>query len=386
MSTNKEETPKVVSEEKKEEVQKVELEQRQVGKSDLTVTTLGFGCWQFGSTGKDDYWGLDYTQDMCDAMIKLATDSGILYLDTAEDYGSGLSESRLGKAVQALDGDTKKKVIIGSKIPPNHTSEVEKHCLATLERLQVDCIDLYMVHWPIDLNSISHFASGTASFGASSPELVKEIPPVEKAFTDLKALQAAGKIKHIGVSNFGVTQLKEALATGVKIAVNQCCYNLLFRALELDIMPFCEKEGIGIIAYMPLMQGLLNGMYDNLEQVPNMRTRSRHFDGARAKSRHGEKGHEALTFKTIAAIKKISEEEKIPMTHLALAYPLSKKNVACVIAGATKERHIASNVAGVSLKLSPEVLAKLDKATDELKEAMGGNCDLWQGGKTSRIN
>lgn len=86
------------------------------------------------------------------------------------------------------------------------------------------------------------------------------------------------------------------MATGVKIAVNQLCYNLIFRAIEFEILPFCKENGIGVMCYSPLMQGLLTGKYDNVNEFPTKRGRTRHFSNKRLNSKHGEDGHEVLLF------------------------------------------------------------------------------------------
>ena len=314
-----------------------------------------------------------------------ATSAGITYFDTAEDYAAGASETQLGGAVAALPQETRASVVIGSKILPNHCADVAKHVEGTLRRLGVPQIDLYMVHWPIDRNSMAHFAgaattaSGGRDYAAVDHAATPEAPPTERAFRELMSLQAAGKIKHIGVSNFGVAQLREALATGVTIAVNQLCYNLIFRAIEFEILPFCVEHGIGVFAYSPLMQGILTGAYTTADQVPVYRARTRHFDGRRPKSRHGEPGHEALLFETLAALRKIAADAAIPMHTLAMAFPLTTPGVCCVIGGVTKEEQIASNAAAVATAIPEAVLADVRRATEALKQAMGSNADLWQG-------
>lgn len=195
-----------------------------------------------------------------------------------------------------------------------------------------------------------------------------DAPPAEQAFLELAELQKEGKIKHIGTSNFGATQLQQALSTGAKISVNQVCYNLIFRAVEFDIVPFCKEHGIGIIAYSVLMQGLLTGKYTTGDDVPIFRARSRHFDSKRPKSRHGEGGHEELLFRTLASIKSIAADAGIPMCDLALAWPLHMDNVCSVIAGATKASQIESNVKAAGITIPPDVMKQLNDATDELKQ------------------
>ena len=279
--------------------------------------------------------------------------------------------------------------MIGSKIPPNACGKVEAHLDATLARLQLPSIGLYMVHWPIDENSMGHFAGGHASFGESAAVDAADVPSTPKAFAELARLQAEGKIEHVGVSNFGVEQLKAALATGCKIAVNELAYSLLFRAIEFDILPFCAAHGIQVVAYSPLLQGLLAGR-TTAETVPVSRARSRHFAGTRENSRHGEAGHEACVFATLEKIRAIAAEVGVPMAELALAWPL-RKGCSTAIAGFTKAPYVAANARGAALAetLDQAVIDRLDAATDELKEKMGSNADLWQGvvnGKqTSRI-
>jgi len=368
------------------------MEVREAGTSGFKISTLGFGCWQLGQKGTDDYWGLEYTQEMANKMVKMASDAGVTYFDTAEDYAAGDSELQLGAAVKTLDADTQKKLVIGSKVLPNHCDDIRKYCEGTLKRLGRDSIDLYMVHWPIDKNSMAHFA-GHATNAAGGRDYavvgnddeVGDAPPTETAFKTLMQLQKEGKVKHIGVSNFGVNQLKEALATGVKIAVNQLCYNMIFRAIEFDIVPFCNEQKIGVIAYSPLMQGILTGNYKTADEVPTYRARSRHFDGKRPKSRHGEGGQEKLLFEAIDKIRVISAESGIAMSDLAVAWPLHTPGVITVIAGITKDHHVAKNVAAAAIKIPADVLQKLNDATDALKQAMGSNADLWQGAD-GRIN
>jgi len=179
--------------------------------------------------------------------------------------------------------------------------------------------------------------------------------------------------------------LRKLCQTGVKIVVNQVVYNLLCRAIEFEILPFCQEHNIGVFAYMPLMQGLISFKYKSADEVPEFRARTRHFVGTRPRSRHGEAGAEKETFEALALIKKISEESHVPLTELALAWPLVQPGVTCVIVGSTKEEQALENLKAIQTKLTPEVIQKLNQATAALKEKLGPNADLWQGNNNSRI-
>ena len=145
-----------------------------------------------------------------------------------------------------------------------------------------------------DENSMAHFAgahtaSGGRDYATTGAVAAHDVPPAQQAFLDLMALQQEGKVRHVGVSNFGVQQLEEALSTGVRLAVNQCCYNLIFRASEFEVLPFCAARGIGVLAYSPLMQGLLTGGWKSADEVPTYRARTRHFSGTVWPVRHSKR-------------------------------------------------------------------------------------------------
>jgi len=357
----------------------------------LVLPPYGLGCWQFGSKGEEDYWGLTFTQSLANELVTEAIANGITFFDTAEDYAAGGSEIQLGEALKTLTEEQRSKAIVGSKILPNHCGDVRTYCEKTLERLGLTSIDLYMVHWPITTSGMAHFASahtnasGGRDYSAVSDQ-VGAVPSTELAFRTLAELQNEGKIKHIAVSNFGVAQLKEALATGVKIASNELSYNLIFRAIEFDIIPFCKEQGIQVLAYSPLMQGILTGRWSSISDMPLYRTRTRHFDSkTNPKSRHGEGGHEELLLATLDKISKISESSGFSMVDLALAWPLHTEGVTCVIAGATKSSHVQASARAATLKVPEAVIKELTEATEELKQAMGKNADLWQGGTNGRV-
>jgi aryl-alcohol dehydrogenase-like predicted oxidoreductase len=331
------------------------VEYRKLGASRLQVSVLGIGCWPFAG---GDYWGEQPESDSI-AAVHAALDYGINLFDTAEVYGNGRSEEVLGKALVGR----RERALIATKISPSNAepATLRAHCEASLRRLQTDYIDVYQVHWPIE------------------PALVGD------AFRTLQDLQTEGKVREIGVSNHGVQQLTQALATGARIVSNQMAYSLITRALEERILPLCRQHNISIIPYMALMQALLAGKYDSVEAVPDSRRRTRHFSSEREGTRHGGPGYEALTFATVGRIRDIAEELDLPMARVALAWVMARPGVACVLAGARRPDQVERNVLALDTTLSSEALAALDAATEKLRVEMGPNADYWQGGEESRI-
>ena len=169
-------------------------------------TKLGFGCWQLGSKGADDYWGLEFTDEMADDLVRLAVERGILYMDTAEGYADGASEAQLGRALAKLPAAERARVLVGTKILPNSCGEVRAHVEQMRERLQVDCIDLVMIHWPITVEGMAHFAgdhktaSGGHDYATSDAASVGEVPSTQvSAQRKVFALDCARSCMRAGV-------------------------------------------------------------------------------------------------------------------------------------------------------------------------------------------
>jgi len=332
------------------------VEKRLLGESGLNVSVLGLGCWPLGG-------GLGWeNQDERDSLatIHAALERGINFFDTAEGYNEGHSEELLGKALHGR----RDRALIATKILPVNAdpATLRAHCEASLRCLQTDYVDLYQVHWPITDCS------------------------VEEAFAALRALQAEGKVRAIGVSNHGLQQLTQVLATGTPIASNQVCYNLLCRAVETGIMPLCREHNIGLIAYMALMQGLLTGKYATADDVPPFRARTRHFSRTRPGTRHGEEGAEAETFQALARIRRVAEGLGVSMAHLAVAWIIVRSGICCVLVGSRTPAQLGDNMAAAQLKLSPEIIAELEQATEVLRLKLGPNADYWQGGEQTRVH
>ncbi len=323
------------------------MQRTELGNSGIHVSVVALGTWPMVG---DANWGPQDEQDSI-TTIRRALDLGINFFDTAEAYGNGFAETLLGKAL----GDRRSEAVIASKVSPDHLryDDVKRACEGSLKRLNTEWIDLYQVHWP------------------------NHTVPFEETFRALLDLQREGKIRVIGVSNFGVRDLQDALALA-PVQSNQLPYSLLWRAIEYDIQPLCVKKRVSILCYSPLLMGLLTGKFRSADDVPPGRARTRHFSTTRPLARHGEPGQEKLTFETVAKIRAVAERLAVPMADLALAWLLQQPGVASVLVGARNPRQLQENARAADLSLSDDIVQELSAITDALKEAFGPNPDMWQ--------
>jgi len=339
------------------------MELRPCGTHDLKLPALGIGSWAFGG---GDYWG-PCDQAEVDKLVRYAVDHGCNFFDTAELYYSGGSETSLGLAIKGMD---RGKVLIGSKISPSNTEprKLAEHCEASLRRLQTDYIDLYMVHWPITPHSIRCFTTESMA-----------TPSVSDAFATLMRLRRAGKIRHIGVSNFGRAKLNEALATGADIVINELPYSLLTRAIELEIMPYCQTRGVGVLGYMSLLQGVLGDGYATLDEVPVWQRRTRHFDSRRTpQCRHGLPGEEAETAAALDAIRALARSHGMSTPELALKWAIAGKGITSSLCGCRTIGKLEANIKAASEPISTMLWEKLNGITRPLMEKLGPSFDYWQ--------
>lgn len=330
------------------------MQRRKLGRTDIEVSVIAMGCWAIAG---DFTWGSQDEADAIDA-IHAAMDCGINLFDTAPGYGNGYSEALLGKALAGR----RDQVIIADKVSQEHLApdEVIASCEKSLLMLKTDYIDLLQIHWPN-----------------------WDIPQAE-TFGAMRKLHEQGKIRAIGVSNFGPRDLGEALSHA-PVASNQLVYSLLARAIEHEIQPLCEERRVGILCYSPLAQGLLTGKFASADDVPSSRARTRHFSSNREHTRHGEPGCEAETFRAIGQIQSIAEETGEKIGNLALAWLLAQQAVTSVLAGARNREQVERNARAADIQLSEKVLRQLDEATRPVKQMLGPNPDLWQPAENSRM-
>jgi len=323
------------------------MEYRKLGETEIKVSTVAMGCWAIAG---DWVWGEQDEKDSI-ATIRTALDLGVNLFDTAEGYGDGYSEIVLGKALAGR----RQEAVIATKVSSNHLSgeEVQKACHRSLQRLNTDYIDLYQVHWPNwDI-------------------------PIAETWKAMEKLRQEGKVREIGVCNFGTQDLSNLLSVG-RCATNQLPYSLLWRAIEHSLQQQCLDNDIGILCYSPLAQGLLTGKFASADDVPEGRARTRHFSKERPLTRHGEDGHEAETFATIDRIRRICAKIDVPMAEVALAWLLHQPGVTTVLAGARHPGQIEQNVRAAALDLPPEIARELTEATEALRLKLGTNLDQYQ--------
>jgi aryl-alcohol dehydrogenase-like predicted oxidoreductase len=205
----------------------------------MVISRVGFGAWAIGGTGWWHAWGAQDDEESI-AAIRHAVDLGINWVDTAPIYGLGHSEEVVGRALQGLEERpyvfTKASLYEkdGGVAHSLKRDSIRREVEASLSRLQLDAIDVYQIHWP-------------------DPD-----EDVEEAWTTFAELKSEGLVRHIGVSNFDVAQLRRAQAIA-PVETLQPPYSLLERAVEDEILPFVYEEGIGVVTYSPMASGLLSG-------------------------------------------------------------------------------------------------------------------------------
>ena len=306
------------------------MKYRKIAQGQLEVSVVCMGCWAIVG---DATWGPQEKSDAIDA-IRAAVDAGITFFDTAEGYGSGYSERLIGEAL----GADRAKVVIGSKVSRGHlgAAALKAACEKSLKNLGTDTIDVYHIHWP------------------------SRKVPLAETVRAMEDLIAAGKIRHIAVSNFGREDLAEILPLAAP-AANQLAYNLLFRAIEFEILPACRAANVPVTCYSPLMQG-----------------RMRHFSSSRPQARHGGPGFEQETFAAVGEIVELARRLSLDAATMSLAWLLGQEGVASVIVGARSREQVLLNAAAGDLALSAEVAEGLSEITEPLRQKLGKNPDMWQ--------
>lgn len=310
------------------------MQYRMMGRSDLQVSAIGFGCWEMGG----NYGSID--ADEVTAAIRRALDLGVTLFDTARAYGAGRSEELLGRAL----GADRKNVIVVTKcgLPTRpgqkprrdaRYASIVEDCEQSLRSLGTDYIDLFLLHWP-DVET-----------------------PIEESMRAMNDLRAAGKVRYVGVSNFSAAQLRECCQYA-PIVANQVGYNLFDRRWEYEMFPTAGELGVGIMAYGPLAHGLLTGTF-----TPETR-----FDETDWRSRGTVFGQALFTpenfprnLQVVEQLKAFAADKQTTLPRLALAWVLSNPLVAVGLSGTRRPSEIEENVEALTVELSPEDQRQLDE-------------------------
>lgn len=309
----------------------------QLGKTDLWLTRIGFGAWAIGGGDWAFSWGPQDDNDSIAAIHK-AIDFGINWIDTAAVYGLGHSEEVVGKAIKT--SATKPLVFTkcgmvwnDKKEITNSLKSIRQECEDSLRRLQVDCIDLYQIHWP------------------------KPDEQLEEAWMVMDALHREGKVRHIGASNFTVAQLERCMKIA-PVASLQPPYSMLNRSVEQEILPFCESNAIGVINYAPMHSGLLTGAMTR-ERVSNFPA-----DDFRRNAKNYKEPFLSRNLEVAEFLKAIGARHRVSAGVIAIAWTLSNPAVTAAIVGARTPDQVTGVQPAAEFHLRPEEKAEIDRFLD----------------------
>ncbi|HTM49094.1 MAG TPA: aldo/keto reductase [Bryobacteraceae bacterium] len=310
------------------------MQTRQLGNSDLMITPIGVGAWAMGGGGWAFAWGAQDDQESI-AAIRAALEKGVNWIDTAAVYGLGHSEEVVGRAVKGLANKpyifTKcariwnEKREIGKSL---EAASIRREVEASLRRLGVDTIDLYQIHWP-------------------EPD-----EQVEEGWTTMAQLKAEGKVRHIGVSNFNVPQLRRAQAIAPVTSL-QPPYSMISPEIEQEILPFCGANNIGVLAYSPMKNGLLSGAMtrERVAAFPadDFRRRVPHFQ-------------EPLLSRNLALaelLREIGRRHGRNPGEVAIAWVLRRPEVTAAIVGMRSAEQVDGVIGAAEFRLSPDEVAEI---------------------------
>jgi aryl-alcohol dehydrogenase-like predicted oxidoreductase len=314
------------------------LKTTQLGQTDLEITRVGFGAWAIGGGGWEFGWGPQDDEESI-AAIHHALEQGINWIDTAAAYGFGHSEQIVGRALEGVAERpyvfTKCSLLEGPGRTVVHSLKREsllREAEASLERLGIDAIDLYQIHWPI--------------------------PPedIEEGWSALAELKQQGLVRHIGVSNFDVDQLRR-IQQIAPVETLQPQYSLIEREVEREILPFAEREGIGVIVYSPMGSGLLTGgmTRERIETLADDDWR-----------KHDERFNEpqlSRNLELVARLAAVADRHDTTPGAVAVAWTLRRPAVDGAIVGFRRPDQVDPILPAANLELTDHDIAEIEGGT-----------------------
>jgi aryl-alcohol dehydrogenase-like predicted oxidoreductase len=317
------------------------MEYRHLGRSGLVVSAMAYGNWITH--------GGQVEEDAAQACVRKALELGITTFDTADVYSQGRAEEVLGRA---LEGERRESLEIFTKVywptgpGPNDRGLARKHIVeslhGSLRRLQTDYVDLYQAH-RYDFET-----------------------PLEETLRAFDDLVRQGKVLYVGVSEWTAEQIDSALQIADdmgfdRLVSNQPEYSLLWRVIEAEVIPLCEREGMGQIVWSPLAQGILTGKYHPGEAPPA---------GSRATSANGSNFiSDLLTDEVLVPVQEFADLARAAghtPASVALAWVLSNPNVSAAILGATRPEQLEENVKALDVQLDEDLVRAIDKVLEPI--------------------
>jgi len=312
------------------------MQTRQLGKTDLFITPLGFGSWAIGGGGWQFGWGAQDDRQSI-AAINRALDRGVNWIDTAAVYGLGHSEEIVAQALKGRAGRpyifTKCSMVWDERGNISHSlkrDSILREVEDSLRRLQVEAIDLYQIHWP-------------------DPER-----DIEEGWSTLSDLKREGKVRYIGVSNFNVEQLQRSMDID-RVDTLQPPYSLIHPDVEDEILPFCEENGIGAIVYSPMMSGLLSGRMTR-ERINNFPD-----DDWRKNNPEFKEPHLSRNLALAELLKGIGRAHGLSGGEIAIDWTLRLSAVTGAIVGGRNARQVDGIVGAGGFRLSEIEISEIDK-------------------------
>ena len=316
------------------------METKKLGNSDLQLTRVGYGAWAIGGAGWEFSWG---EQDDADsvAAILCSLDLGANWIDTAAVYGTGHSEEIVAKALKQWTGKRPyvfTKCVLrwdeNRKVYQDHSAaSIREECEDSLRRLQTEIIDLYQMHWPPKDNG----------------------PELEEAWRAMSELKTEGKVRWIGVSNFDPSQLERA-AKIAPLTSNQPPYNVIRRKIEEENLPYCLKQGIGVISYAPMASGLLTGA------MTRERAASLSPDDFRSRNPEFKEPKLSRNIELVERLRKVGARHGRGPGEVAIAWVLRHPAITGAIVGARNAKQAEGVMGAGELKLTAEEIAEIEGA------------------------
>ena len=307
---------------------------KQLGKSDLYITPIGFGAWAIGGSGWEFGWG-EQDDKASIAAIHRALELGVNWIDTAAVYGMGHSEEVVAAALKTWSGPrpyvfTKCGLLWDDKGYVNRNlkaDSIRRECENSLRRLKVDRIDLYQIHWPTE--------------------------QLEEGWGEMARLQKEGKVRWIGVSNFDAGQMRRAEKIAPITSV-QPPYSLVRREIEAEVLPYSYLHNIGVIVYSPMQSGLLTGAMtrERIAKLPDSDWRRRDPEFREPKL--------SKNLRFVDRLRGIAEKYGRPVGQVAVAWVLRNHAVTAAIVGARSPQQVEQNVGAVELHLTDGDVAQIE--------------------------